>query len=114
MQHLEFSSTSILVTIHFGATKYDYALVGGIIVFLANVLSPISALLYKIFGFRTICLIGVVFQTAGWILASVSTKLWQIYLTQGVLVGVSFLLIFIPSTLVVPTWFIKQKQHQWG
>lgn len=97
-----------------GATKYDYALVGGIIVFLANVLSPISALLYKIFGFRTICLIGVVFQTAGWILASVSTKLWQIYLTQGVLVGVSFLLIFIPSTLVVPTWFIKQKAASMG
>ncbi|RCK64813.1 putative transporter ESBP6 [Candida viswanathii] len=96
------------------ATKYDYALVGGLIVFLANFLSPISALLYKVFGFRAVCLAGVIIQTAGWILASFAKRIWHLYLTQGVLVGISFLLIFIPSTLVIPTWFVKQKAASMG
>ncbi|EMG46492.1 hypothetical protein G210_3260 [Candida maltosa Xu316] len=96
------------------ATEYDYALIGGMVVFLANFLSPISALLYKIFGFKVICFIGVVFQTAGWILASFATKIWHLYLTQGVLVGISFSLIFIPATLVLPTWFDKHLATSMG
>ncbi|RCK64810.1 putative transporter ESBP6 [Candida viswanathii] len=97
-----------------GATSYDFALIGGIIVCLANLLSPISALMYKVFGFQIVCFIGVIVQTAGWILASYATKLWHLYLTQGVLVGISFLLIFIPATLILPTWFVKQKATSMG
>ena len=96
------------------ATPYDFALIGGIIVCLANLLSPISALIYKVFGFKISCFIGVIFQTAGWILASFATKLWHLYLTQGVLVGISFLLIFLPATLVLPTWFVKRKAASMG
>lgn len=96
------------------ATRYDFALIGGIIVCLANLLSPITALVYKVFGFKISCFIGIIFQTAGWILASFATKLWHLYLTQGVLVGISFLLIFIPATLVLPTWFEKQKAASMG
>lgn len=96
------------------ATEYDYALIGGIVVCLANILSPFSALLYKVFGFKVVCFIGIVFQTAGWILASFSKRIWHLYLTQGVLVGISFSLIFIPATLVLPTWFRTRKAASMG
>ena len=96
------------------ATKYDFALIGGIVVFMANILSPLSALLYKMLGFRFVCCIGIIFQTLGWICASFAKRIWHLYLTQGVLVGISFLLIFIPATLVLPTWFEKKKATSMG
>ena len=96
------------------ATKYDYALIGGIVVFMANILSPLSALLYKMLGFKFVCCLGIVFQTLGWICASFAKKIWHLYLTQGVSVGISFLLIFIPATLVLPTWFEKKKATSMG
>lgn len=97
-----------------GGGAYDYALIGGIVVFLAQVLAPFSALAYKILGFYTLCFIGIFLQTCGYILASFATKLWQIYLTQGVLVGVSFLLIFIPPTLILPQYFKKYRAFAMG
>lgn len=97
-----------------GATPYDYALIGGIVVFFAQVLAPLSVLGYKMFGFYTICYCGIFIQTCGYILASFATELWQIYLTQGVLIGLSFLMIFIPPTLVLPTYFKKYRAFAMG
>lgn len=97
-----------------GASEYDYALIGGIVVFLAQGLAPFSVLAYKIFGFYTLCYAGVVIQTLGYILASFATKLWQLYLTQGVLIGISFVMIYIPPTLVLPTYFKKHRAFAFG
>lgn len=97
-----------------GATPYDYALIGGIVVFLAQVLAPLSVLGYKMFGFYTLSYCGIVIQTCGYILASFATELWQIYLTQGVMIGLSFLLIFIPPTLILPTYFKKYRAFAMG
>lgn len=96
------------------ATQYDFALIGGMVVFLANFLSPFGALLHKMIGFRRVLFVGLIIQTAGYILASYATKIWHLYVTQGFLVGVSFVLIFIPVTLVLPTWFDKKKATSMG
>jgi hypothetical protein len=79
------------------ATKYDYALIGGLVVFCAQFLAPFAALAYNIIGFRLMMTIGVVLQNLGYILASFATELWQLYLTQVLLVGLSFVCIFIPA-----------------
>lgn len=97
-----------------GATKYDFALMGGLVVFLAQFLAPLTALLVKIFGQFPVQLTGIIIQTIGYFLASACTKLWQLILCQGVLVGLSFALIFIPGTLVLPTWFDKQRATAMG
>lgn len=97
-----------------GATNFDFALIGGIVVFLAQALAPICCFLISMFGQTPILLAGLVLQTLGYILASFCTKLWQIYCCQGVLVGCSFSLIFIPGTLVLPTWFQKRKSTAMG
>ncbi|KAK6457962.1 monocarboxylate transporter [Scheffersomyces xylosifermentans] len=97
-----------------GATQYDFALIGGLVVFFAQFLAPISAFAYKIFGFKAVSIVGIVVQTAGYILSSFATQIWQLYLTQGVMVGVSFSLIFLPATLVLPTWFDKRRATAMG
>ena len=95
------------------ATKYDFALIGGIVVFMANILSPLSALLYKMLGFRFVCCIGIIFQTLGWICASFAKRIWHLYLTQGVLVGISFLLILYQQHWYYLLGLKRKRQHQW-
>ncbi|PSK33805.1 hypothetical protein C7M61_005149 [Candidozyma pseudohaemuli] len=97
-----------------GASNYDFALIGGIVVFLAQVLAPVCCFLISMFGQMPVLVLGLVLQTLGYILASFCTKLWQIYCCQGVLVGCSFSLIFIPGTLTLPTWFDKKKSTAMG
>ncbi|GEQ67415.1 hypothetical protein JCM33374_g1080 [Metschnikowia sp. JCM 33374] len=97
-----------------GASKYDFALMGGIVVFLAQFLAPFCTLAVRIFGQTPVHLVGICFQTLGYMLAAECKELWQIFLCQGVLVGISFALIFIPGTLVIPTWFDKKKALAMG
>lgn len=92
-----------------GGNHTVYALIGGTVVLLAQLLAPISLFLSRLLGPQTVIAAGIVVQTVAYLLASFSTKLWQIFLTQGVLVGLSFSLVFIPATLVLPTWFTTRK-----
>lgn len=97
-----------------GASMYDYALIGGIVVFLAQGMSPFTTLMVRVFGIRIVILTGIILQTAGYILASFATKLWQLYLTQGLIVGLSFSFVYLPATLVLPTWFDKNRALAFG
>lgn len=97
-----------------GADMYDFALIGGMVVFLAQSTAPITTLLYQIFGLRTIVITGIILQTAGYVLASFAKKLWQLYLTQGLMIGLSFSLVYLPATLVLPTWFDKNRAFAFG
>lgn len=97
-----------------GATEYDFALIGGLMVLLGQGLAPLLVLLYEMIGFKRLSFAAIVFQTAGYILASFATKMWQLFLTQAVLVGVSFSLLFMPTTLILPTWFDKRLATAMG
>ncbi|CUM64636.1 uncharacterized protein PRCAT00002245001 [Priceomyces carsonii] len=97
-----------------GANQYDYALIGGIVVFFAQSLAPLNTVCFEVFGPRAVGYFAIVLQVAGYMLASFATKLWQIYLTQGVLVGLSFGFIFIPATLSLPSWFGEKKATAMG
>lgn len=97
-----------------GGDMYDYALVGSMDICLAQALAPLATLLYQLFGLKITVGIGLVLQSSGYILASFSTKLWHLYLTQGVLVGTSFCLVYMPPTLILPTWFNKYKAFAFG
>lgn len=97
-----------------GASMYDYALMGGVIVFLAQSLAPFSVLLVKHFGQTPVLAVGIVIQTLGYMLASICTEFWQVFICEGVMVGLSFTMIFIPGTLILPTWFDKRKSAAMG
>lgn len=86
---------------------YNYTLIAGLIFFSCAVLAPVSLIAYRRFGFRWVAAGAVVGQTGGYLMALWSTKLWQLYLTQGVLVGALAVFIYIPITSIVPTWFEK-------
>ncbi|WPK25657.1 hypothetical protein PUMCH_002982 [Australozyma saopauloensis] len=96
------------------ATMYDFALMGGLVVALANILCPFTVIMVKIFGQTWVLIAGIVIQTVGYLLAAECKQFWQLFLCQGVMVGLSFALIFIPGTLVIPTWFDKHLATAMG
>lgn len=92
-----------------GATQYEFALMGGVVVFLAQALGPAAVIGVRVFGARWVTIFGATLQFAAYILASFCTELWQIFMCQGVLVGLSFACIYIPGTLALPTWFKRRR-----
>ncbi|KAI9492498.1 major facilitator superfamily domain-containing protein [Zychaea mexicana] len=68
----------------------------------------LTPLIQKI-GFRGTMLIGAFISPLGLILASFNTALWQLYLTQGLLVGIGGAFVFSPSLTLPPQWFTKNR-----
>lgn len=97
-----------------GATKYDYALIAGLSVFLGQGLAPIVMVSFRVFGLKIPMYFGCVVMFAGLFLASFATKLWHLFLTQGVLYGISISFIFVPATTVLPGWFLKRRSFAMG
>lgn len=61
-----------------GATSIDYAFVGGFNLCMAMIVAPIVTISTRRLGTHITMLIGIVFQTAGLILASFTTSVWQL------------------------------------
>lgn len=97
-----------------GTSMYAYALMGGAIVFLAQFLAPISVLLVKFFGQTKVFVVGIILQTGGYVIASICKKFWQMLLCEGIMIGLSFTLIYLPGTFNIPTWFDKRKSAAMG
>jgi nitrate/nitrite transporter NarK len=61
------------------------------------------------FGIHLPMLIGVCLQTAGFITASFATRIWHLYLTQGILVGLGVGFTYIPSIAILSQWFHRRR-----
>ncbi|KAL3229726.1 putative transporter ESBP6 [Nakaseomyces bracarensis] len=97
-----------------GASKYDYAFTAGLTVFLGQGLAPFVMVLMRVIGLKPTMLFGDALLLAGFLLASFSKKIWQLYLTQGVLAGAAISLVFVPATAVIPGWFLKRRAIAMG
>lgn len=96
------------------ASKYDYALIAGFPVALGQGMAPFSLILMRIIGLRTTMLIGTLFMLAGFLWASFATHLWELYVSQGVFIGISISMIANPPTTCIPGWFLKKRALAMG
>ena len=53
--------------------------------------------------------VGSLTAAGGFIAASFAVRIWQLYLSQGLMVGLGLGLLFIPSVQVLPQWFLKRR-----
>lgn len=97
-----------------GASKYDYALIAGMTVAFGQGMAPVALVLARVMGFKGPMYIGIVLLFLGFLLASFATQLWQLYLTQGVMVGISTALLYAPATTVLPGWFLEKRSLALG
>ncbi|KAA6410826.1 MAG: mfs transporter [Lasallia pustulata] len=92
-----------------GATRLDYAFVGGLSISMALLVSPVATYVTRLRGTRTTLLLGVFFEALSLIGASFSTQIWQLFLSQGVCFGWGMGFLFVGSVGVVPQWFTKRR-----
>ncbi|MBE3049275.1 MFS transporter, partial [Candidatus Bathyarchaeota archaeon] len=87
----------------------DYGFVGGFnFAFAMLAAAPVTALTREL-GKKWTLSIGALLQCGGYVAASFATRVWQLYLTQGVLVGVGIGFIIIPSVAILSQWFSKRR-----
>lgn len=92
-----------------GATKMDYAYIGGIAFGVGLFCSPAINFIQGKIGTRPTIIVGNCLQFTGLMLASWSRKLWQLYLTQGLIQSFGLAFISIPATTVLPQYFKKKR-----
>lgn len=92
-----------------GATPTDYALVGGLIMFFTLGLTAHTAVLLEKLGYRVTVSIGIGIQVAAYIGASFSESIGILYLTQGMLMGISYGIIFGANSIILPMWFLEKR-----
>jgi MFS family permease len=59
-------------------------------------------------------LLGILFQTIGFISASYSTQIWHLYLSQGLLIGLGLGFLFTPTAPILSQWFSKKRSLATG
>lgn len=92
-----------------GGDKYDYALVGGLTFGVGLLFSPFIIYLQGKLGVHTTVIMGNCFQFSALMLASFSKKLWQLYLTQGVLQAFGLAFVSLPTFPILAQWFKKKR-----
>ena len=92
-----------------GATPLEYAFVGSLSISCAMLISPVATTTTRFFGTKVTLFIGVALESASLISASFATKIWQLFLSQGICFGLGMGFLFIGSVPIVPQWFTTRR-----
>jgi MFS family permease len=92
-----------------GATPLHYAFIGGLSISQALIVSPLATLTTRLFSTRTTLLIGVVLEAASFIGASFATRIWHLFLTQGLCFGWGMGFLFVGSVGIAAQWFTTRR-----
>ena len=92
-----------------GATSVDFALIGGFQLSFAMLVAPLVTIVGRQLGVRIPMLLGVAIFAVAFVSASFSNRIWQLYLAQGVLIGVGIGFIYIPSMSIISQWFDRKR-----
>ncbi|ORX99257.1 MFS general substrate transporter [Basidiobolus meristosporus CBS 931.73] len=87
----------------------EIALVGTIESTTCYVFGVFSGPLAERLGFRQSILIGSVILASSLIGASFASQLWQLYLTQGFLLGVGASMVYFPAISAPSHWFVRKR-----
>jgi MFS family permease len=71
--------------------------------------APFITVLCRKLGTHIIMCIGLLLQLSGFLGASFCTRIWQLHISQGVLVGVGIGFLYIPCLPVLSQWFDKKR-----
>ena len=76
---------------------------------MAMLVAPAVTVTARRYGTQAPMLLGIVFQTTGFISASFASGIWHLYLSQGLLVGLGQGFVYIPSIAILSQWFTTKR-----
>ncbi|KAJ9075310.1 hypothetical protein DSO57_1037301 [Entomophthora muscae] len=97
-----------------GASRTTLALVGSTGISLIATLGIATGWLADRFGYRNMAVLGSCIFASGYVLASFATEVWQLVLSQGVIVGIGSSLAFVPAVSIVSQWFDRRRGFATG
>ncbi|CAO3657308.1 unnamed protein product [Mucor hiemalis] len=83
--------------------------IGSLWLALANIVGPFYQWFCAKVGYKWMLFTAVIIWTLGLMLASIATQIWQLYLTQGVLMGIGASLIWFPCISAPQQWFLHRR-----
>ena len=92
-----------------GRPPSDISWIGSFQIFLLFFIGVLTGRLTDGGYFRQVLLTGIVFQGLGLFTTSAATQYWQVFLAQGVCMGLGNGCLFCPSLAVVSTYFKKRR-----
>jgi MFS family permease len=95
-------------------SSFDYAIIGSLGFSAAMVVAPVVMSLIRYHNIHIAMIIGIILQTGGLVAASFARQIWQIFLTQGILVGFGVGCTYIPTMGVLAQWFSKRRSMVYG
>jgi MFS family permease len=97
-----------------GTTPLEYAFIGGLSLTCLFLVSPVATLSVGRFGIRPTMFAGMLLESVSLVCASLASRSWHLFLTQGVLFGLGLGLLFIPTAAVIPQWFTTRRSLATG
>ncbi|KAI5362310.1 Putative major facilitator superfamily, MFS transporter superfamily [Septoria linicola] len=91
------------------ATHLEYALIGGLSISQALMVTPFVALSNEKFGTRITLMIGTLLVAASMLTSSFATQVWHLFLSQGVCFGWGMGCLYITAAAILPQWFSKRR-----
>jgi MFS family permease len=88
--------------------------IGTVQAWLLIVVGVLSGPLFDLGYFRSMLYAGNFFVVFGIMMLSLSTKYWQVFLSQGVCMGLGAGLLYIPSLALVGIWFSRRRALAMG
>lgn len=97
-----------------GAGHLEYALIGGLSISQALMVSPIAVTSRERLGTPTTLLIGTVVVFLALFSSAYATAIWHLFLSQGVAFGWGMGFLYITATAVLPPWFSTRRSLALG
>ena len=82
---------------------------GSLSISCAMLISPVATTTTRYLGTHVTLFIGVFLESASLIGASFATKIWHLFLSQGICFGLGMGFLFIGSVPIVPQWFTTKR-----
>lgn len=72
-------------------------------------IAPFVTIITRRIGIHRVMITGLVFESGGFIAASFATRIWQLHISQRVLIGCGIGCLYIPSLPILSQWFIRRR-----
>ncbi|KAI1608788.1 major facilitator superfamily domain-containing protein [Exophiala viscosa] len=102
------TSTSLQTAVK-GTREITYAFIGGVSISQITFVAPLVTYFSGRYGTRPTLAVGIVLETAGLIGASFATKVWHLFLAQGLAFGWGSSFLYVGAIPIVPQWLDKRR-----
>ncbi|TKA28455.1 hypothetical protein B0A50_03922 [Salinomyces thailandicus] len=97
-----------------GATHLEYALIGGLSISQALLISPVVAIANDRFGTPITLLLGTLLVSIAMLTSSFADQVWILFLTQGACFGYGMGFLYITASAILPQWFSTRRSLALG